>query len=276
MKTSVYAIKLFLLLALAANAHAEQYPQRIVSINLCTDQLLLLLVEPERIVSLSNLSREPHSSYLAAEAERHTVNQGRAEQLLPLKPDLILAGTHAAQPTVRLMRNLGYRVELFPMAAGIEDIRRNIRRLAALVGESARGEELISDMDRRIDPIAERHQQPTERALMFQPRGYTSGSGTLQDEALRLAGWRNVAAEAGIEGFGVIGVEQLLHSRPQQLFTSSYAPGTESRAQQLLHHPALARATGDRAPVEIDYRLWICGGPMIAEAIEQLAAAHSR
>jgi iron complex transport system substrate-binding protein len=235
----------------------------------------MLLVEPERIVSLSNLSREPHSSYLAAEAERHAVNQGRAEQLLPLKPDLILAGTHAAQPTVKLMRNLGYRVELVPMAASIGDIRHNIRHLAALVGETERGEELIRHMDRRIQKVAVRYGEPVERALMYQPRGYTSGSGTLQDEALRLAGWRNVAAEAGIQGFGVIGMEQVLHARPHQLFTSSYAPDTESRAQQLLRHPALGRATGNRPPVEIDYRLWICGGPMIAEAIERLAAAHS-
>jgi iron complex transport system substrate-binding protein len=276
MKIPVLTINLFLLLLSALSANAEGPPQRIASINLCTDQLLMLLVGPERIVSLSSLSQEPHSSYLAAEAERHTVNHGRAEELLPLKPDLILAGTHAAQPTVKLMRKLGHRVELFPMASSIGDIRRNIRRLAALVGEAERGEELVSDMDRRIHSVAMRFKKPTTPALLLQPRGYTSGSGTLQDEALRLAGWRNVAAETGIKGFGVIGLEQLLHARPQKLFSSSYAPGTKSRAQLLLQHPALRSLTKGQPPVEVEYRLWICGGPMIAEAIELLAAAHAQ
>jgi iron complex transport system substrate-binding protein len=274
MRLSLLPILLSLLL-LAGPISAEQKPTRIVSLNLCTDQLLMLLVPEQRIASVSSLSRQPESSFLASTAQRLSVNHGRAEELLPLQPDLVLAGTHAAQPAVALLRRLDYRVEIFPMANNVASIRENIRRLAKLVGEEQRGEQLITEMERRIarvtDTLDEAHQA---KALFYQPRGYTSGSNTLQDEVLRLAGWRNLAAEAGIVGFGRIDLERLLLAQPQQIFTSHYTPGSYSIAQRLLRHPALRRIAGNSPIVEVDYRLWICGGPMVAEAVEALAAAH--
>lgn len=266
---SACALLLVALLAPAAGAA----PSRIASINLCTDQLLLLLADPAQIASISRLAREPESSYMADRAAAHPVNDARAEQLLALDPDLILAGRFSPRPLLRLLRRLGYRVETIGLTTGIADIRANIRRVAGLIGHSGRGEALIAAMDARLRAVADRidPESPRPGALFYQPRGYTSGRDTLQDQALTLAGWRNLAAEAGIEGYGHIDLERLLAGRPQQLFTSAYAPGTRSLAQHLLQHPALRRVTGDRPMINIDYRYWICGGPMIADAVEALA-----
>ena len=263
-----------MLLSGTVSASAAEPPGRIVSINLCTDQLLLMLSSPKRIASVTSLALEPESSYMAAEAQRHATNNGLAEEVLSLKPDLILASNHSNPSTVALLRRLGYRVEAIRLANDIAGIRDNIRQVAELIGESERGEQIIQRMDRRIHAVAQRFMRTERKALFYQPRGYTSGSGTLQDEALRLAGWRNVAAEAGIKGYGVIDMERLLHARPEQIFTSTYAPGTHSVAQRNLSHPALMRITGGRPSREIGFRYWICGGPMIADAVELLSEAH--
>ena len=45
-------------------------PARVVSINLCTDQLALLLAAPGQLLSVSWLSQDPQSSMLAAAAAR--------------------------------------------------------------------------------------------------------------------------------------------------------------------------------------------------------------
>ncbi len=269
-------ILLSLLLLPAGLLSAEERPARIVSLNLCTDQLLMQLVPEERIASVSSLSRLPESSFMAETAQRLEINHGRVEELLPLQPDLVLAGSHAAKPAVRMLRQLGYRVEVLPMANSIAAIRENIRYLAKLVGAEQRGEQLISEMDQRIARVKTGLNGTQDGALFYQPRGYTSGSDTLQDEALRLAGWRNIAAESGIVGYGRIDLERLLLAQPQQIFTSRYAPGSDSIAQRMLNHPALHKMAGERTITEVDYNLWICGGPMIAEAVESLAAAHSR
>ena len=263
-----------LLLWIAHGSMASERPTRVVSINLCTDQLLLLLAEPDQIASVSRLALEPNSSYMAEAARGYPPYDARIQQLLALRPDLILASEFSPRPLLRLLERLDQPVVLVPLAGELAQIHRNIRQVAALLAAEARAERLIAEMNRRIEQVARQRPIEPPGALFYQPRGYSSGSGTLQDQALRLAGWRNLAAELGLEGYGAIDLEQLLAAQPQQLFTSAYAPGTRSRAQRQLDHPALRRVTGGRPLVDIPYRYWICGGPMFAEAVERLAAAH--
>ncbi len=142
--------------------------------------------------------------------------------------------------------------------------------MAQLLGQEERGQQLIQQMGQRLEQIAQQQPAVRPKALFYQPNGYTSGESTLQNTALQLAGWRNLAAELGIQGYRAIDIEALLLAEPEQLFTSPYAPGSQSRAQQQLLHPALKRVTAGREMIEIDYKYWICGGPMIADAVEQL------
>ncbi len=274
MRSSTILAALLLWLASITTAWATDEPSRIVSINLCTDQLLLMLAEPGRIASVSHLSRDSRSSFMARQAARYPVNQGKIEQLLAIDPDLVLAFEYSPPALLQLLRRLGYRVVVLPMATSVDDIRRNIRQLAEILGVTAKGEAMITRMEQRLERVTHKKQNGDPMALFYQPRGYTSGRNTLQNTALALAGWRNLAAERGIIGYRAIDLETLLLAQPDQLFTSSYAPGTRSLAQRLLQHPALRQVTGGRPAIDIDYRYWICGGPMIADAVEALAAAR--
>jgi iron complex transport system substrate-binding protein len=266
----------FLLISclVAVPVQAVDPPLRVVSINLCSDQLLLMLAKPEQIASVSRLSLEPNSSFMAASAANYPVNDAMIEQLLSLNPDLVLASEFSPHPVIRILRHLGYRVETLPLSSSLEDIRRNIRYTAGLLGADERGERLVAEMDRRLQHVASTTPQARPPALFYQPRGYTSGLETLQHEALMLAGWRNLSAEHGIRGYGAIDLETLLLAKPQQLFSSTYAPGTDSLAQRQMHHPALNWITQGRPIINIPYKYWICGGPMIADAVEALAKAH--
>ena len=256
------------------SAQADAPPSRVVSINLCSDQLLLMLAKPEQITSISRLSLEPNSSFMAASAARYPVNDAMIEQLLGFNPDLVLASEFSPHPVIRILRHLGYRVETLPLSSTLEDIRRNIRFTAALLHTEEKGERLVAEMDRRLEIVASNSTQARPSALFYQPRGYTSGLETLQHEALLLAGWRNLSAEHGIRGYGAIDLETLLLAKPQQLFSSAYAPGTDSLAQRQMHHPALNLITRGRPIINVPYKYWICGGPMIANAVELLAKAR--
>ena len=258
----------------AVSVQAGDPPTRVVSINLCSDHLLLMLARPEQIASVSRLSLEPNSSYMASSAANYPVNDAKIEQLLSLNPDLVLASEYSPHPVIGILRHLGYRVETLPLCTDLEDIRRNIRYAAGLLGAGDRGEKLVAEMDRRLQRVALGSGKARPSALFYQPRGYTSGLETLQHEALILAGWRNLSAEHGIRGYGAIDLETLLLANPQQLFSSAYAPGTDSLAQRQMGHPALHWITRDRPIINIPYKFWICGGPMIADAVEALAEAR--
>ena len=264
----------FVLLLLSFQLPAA--PSRVVSINLCTDQLLLMLADESQIASITFLASDETNSFMAGLAQRHPVNHARVEELIALQPDLIVANEYNAPALMTLLERLGFRVARFANANSIETIRSNIRQMAMLLKQERRGEQLIAQMDRRIDVIAAKERGYRPRALFYQVRGYTSGLNTLQDEALQLAGWHNLSAEAGITGYSPIDIETLLLAKPEQLFTSTYAPGTESVGQRQLRHPALRQIMEGRHLAEIDYRYWICGGPMIADAIEALDVTRWR
>ena len=83
-------------------------------------------------------------------------------------------------------------------------------------------------MSQRLEQIAKQQPAVRPKAISYQPNGYTSGSNTLQDTALQLAGWRNLATELGIQGYRAVDIEALLLAEPEQFFTSPYAPGSHS------------------------------------------------
>lgn len=252
---------------------ADTPPSRVVSINLCTDQLLLMLADADQIASVSYLSLQPESSFVAEEAKRYPVNHARPEELLALDPDLILTVEFTDRRLIGLLENLGYRVAQLPMPTSISGIENNIRHLAELLGQPARGAALIHKMRSALSQIPPQPANPRPKALFYQPRGYTSGDSTLQNEALVLAGWSNLATKIGISGYSSIDLESLLLGQPDQIFTSTYTEETRSLAQKQLHHPALRRITHNRPIIEIPFKYWICGGPMIADAVAELHAA---
>ena len=81
---------------------AAAAPARVVSTNLCTDQLAMLLAAPGQLVSVSWLAADPRSSTMAAEAARYPANHGLAEEIFLLSPDLVLAGSYTARTAVDL------------------------------------------------------------------------------------------------------------------------------------------------------------------------------
>ena len=107
------AIAGLFLAVLICPARAEP-PQRVVSINLCTDELVIPLADPETVKSVSFLSADPEESPIAAQVKGIPVNYARAEEILPLKPDIVFADVFSASYTVRLLKRLGIRVEEIP------------------------------------------------------------------------------------------------------------------------------------------------------------------
>src|SRR4051794_41669818 len=87
--------------ALAADEVATATkPQRVVSINLCVDELVLRLADRRNIASISWLSLDPKNSNVAALAREFPINHGVAEEIVPLKPDLVIAGMYTARGAV--------------------------------------------------------------------------------------------------------------------------------------------------------------------------------
>ena len=219
---TVRALTMAAILALVAStaAAAGARPQRVVSMNLCTDQLVLLLAARGRIASVSYLAFDPEVSYFANTAQELQANHGLyanhglAEEILPLGPDLILAGTYTTRATVAVLRRFGHRVLRLEPADGFDAIRKNIRTVARALGETAKAERIIAAFDRRLSAVAPDRDATTPRAIVLQPRGMTTGPGSLADGILRAAGLLNLSADLGVTGMGFLPLERIIQAEP--------------------------------------------------------------
>lgn len=251
----------------------EPKPARIVSLNLCTDELVLRLADPSRIASVTWLSRDPRNANMAEAARAVGVNHGLVEQVLAAKPDLVIAGAYTTRATVALLKRVGLPVREFGVPLSIAEMRSQIAEMAALLGEEERGATLIAGIDARLAALAARRPVVHPRAIVLRPNGFTVGRSSLVDEILTLAGLDNIAASLGIESYGQIPLEAVALSGAQMLILNDTPDGPPSLAHEVLHHPLIGKLGGRLRLVSLPSRLWTCAGPSVLDAIELLVKA---
>jgi iron complex transport system substrate-binding protein len=260
------------LFATPLRAEAPAKPQRIVSLNVCVDQLLLLIVDRRRIAALTQFATDRDWSNMPKEARGFRTTHGRAEEVLPLMPDLVIGGEYSAPDTIALLRRVGQRVEVMRLANSIEDVRNGMRWLGGVVGEPDAADALVADLDRRLAAVA-RAVPPGPRPVLafYNTSGYTAEPGTLADDVIRLAGFDNLAGRFGLRIGGRLNLEQIATARIDALIAIDTAETSASRAVETVQHPALARLAASKPFAAIPGRLWTCETPFVAEAAERLA-----
>ncbi len=272
MKTQLTQASLLFTLMLGIPCQAFE---RIVSINLCTDQLLYLLEAPEHIASVSYLSQDPDYSYLASEMKAFPANNAQIEEIIQYNPDLILAGNYSDAHTLFFLRELGYRVESIAIPQDINHLEQGIQRLGVLLDKPAKADSIISDMRQRKQIAQEKVLHKNRPlAVILAPDGYTHGKHSMNGDLLELAGYRNLAAETGVEGSGNITLEDLIQAQPDILIIEDAAANHNSLSQRLLQHPALTRGLKQMQQVFVHPNLWTCGGPSMIKALEILVESH--
>jgi iron complex transport system substrate-binding protein len=272
---------LFSLTASIACAHAASDaaptlpstpPQHIVSLNMCTDELLLRLASPSRIASVTWLSRDHDASNVAELAAHVPVNHGLAEEVIPLAPDLVLAGTFTTRTAVALLKRTHAPLVEFDIANTIEELRAQVRKMATLLQERERGEQLIHEIDRRLNAIGPVNASDRPRAIVLNPDSFTAGPGSLVDEAMTGAGLDNVAAHLQLGNYERVPLEMLINQNVDLLIVNARLDGPPALATELLHHPVLSQLGAHTRIVVLPSRFWNCPGPGFVEGVERLKA----
>jgi iron complex transport system substrate-binding protein len=255
---------------------AQDAPRRIVSLNLCTDQLVLWLAQRDHIASVTWLAAQAGFSSVHELTAGIHLNHARAEEILPLAPDLILASEFSGGATVNLLRRLGYEVHMIGFPSTLETTLAQILEVATLLGEQQKGEAMVASIQSRIETaLADMPQHDSQPlAVFYASNGYTYGQHTLRDDFLQDLGFRNLGAEVEINGPGLLSLETLLAARPDFLLVNSLDDNEAPLAQPLLQHPALRKSLQDHTQlIELPDVLFQCSGPMLAEAYERMARA---
>jgi len=270
---SLFAMLLTLAVSVQAWAGDEHTmrPERVVSLNMCTDQLLLALADPNQIVGLSRFAGNDRLSYAAEEAAAYPQLPAAAEALIALEPDLVLTGLFTNRAAKDMLARFGYRVEEVPFSRSLEEAYAAIRLVAEMVGHPQRAQVLIDQIGAALS-AARSDEQLT--ALIIRRRGYATGIESLIGDLLAQLGMP--LASEGLVGAlgGFADLETIIRAEPDVLITPTLSREGEDQGSALLAHRALNERYPPSRRIAMPERLTLCAGPSLIEAIETIA--HER
>ena len=263
----LFPIAPLLALLLTAPAAAAP-PKRIVSLNPCIDAVLMRIVEPRRIAAISHYSHDPRATSIPlSQALRFPVTSGTAEEVLAMRPDLVLAGPHVALSTIHALERQNIRLLRLAVPESVKESKAQITELSTVLNVPQRGRRLNARIDAALA-----HARPQDKqfvpALIWQGGGMVPGAHTLADELLRRTGFRNMSSVYGLQQWDVLPLEHLLARPPRVLFSAGGAAGDRDR---MLSHPAIRRLSHRIAVREYAPRLLHCAGPSMIDAVTRLS-----
>ncbi|MDR7061835.1 MULTISPECIES: ABC transporter substrate-binding protein [unclassified Sphingopyxis] len=245
---------------------APAIPQRIVSINLCADQLVLALADREQIAGLTKNATDIEMSGEAARAHGIPLLSNSAEQILAIEPDLIVGMPASRSAALAALPKHTYPLLDLATANTVDEIYTSIRETAAAVGHPERGTALIARMERELAGLPKPGKGRV--AAYYQRRGYMTGTGTLIDELMTRVGLVNLAGKLGKPPLSQLSLEEMVAAEPDFLIVESATDKVTDQGSEMLHHPALK----DIPRISVPQAWTVCGSPAYTQAARSMAA----
>lgn len=242
---------------------AASLPLRVASLNLCTDEYLLLLAPPERVVSVSYLSQDPHESPLWQAARRYPGNRGSIEDVLTLRPDLVLTMGGGGRSTALLAGRMRMRSVDLANPTSLAAVAANLRTVAAALGTPKKADAWVA----KLGKLEASSPAAAIDAVWVSGGGQSLAPNSLGAQWLRLAGYR----QRPLRG-GRLTLEAMLINQPKVLILSNYRSGQMSAGERWLDNPIIRRSPSRK--LVTDGRRWTCMGPLMIAEIERLRSVR--
>jgi iron complex transport system substrate-binding protein len=265
-------MKIAALLCLAAAGCAAQpsaHGGGIVSLNPCADAMLVELVPHDRITAISHYSQQPAATSIPIDiARRFRSNAGTAEEVVALRPALVIASSFTQPATREAFARAGLKTLYLDSPVTIEASKAQVTELAAALGAEAAGRAMNARIDRAVTDA--QWKGPSTPALLWINGNMVSGGGNLLDEMMTRAGFSDHAAHYGLQFTGYLPMERVIADPPKVMLVPDTAGRDASSRAAEMRRRALAHLGGVREAA-FPRSLVNCGGPVIANAMKRLA-----
>ena len=203
-------------------------PKRILTFAMYTDQIVLGLVTSDHLVGINTLMDDPVLSNVVPIAKRITKKIGDpgAEEVLSMKPDVVIVSDWTQAEKIQSMRDLGLKVVSVKSPETIQDAKEAVSQVAAAIGEPEKGKQLIGMMDKKLEEIREKtskikSEQRKNIVLLSLMTAY-GGAGCAYDDACREANVINGIAVAGLKTGQQLTKEMLIKINPDIMLMPVY------------------------------------------------------
>lgn len=242
----------------SCSAHAA--PTRVVSINLCADELALLLAAPGQLKSVTWLGADRQETPLAYKAKSLAINHGLAEEIVFLKPDLVLAGPGAKLSTTALLKQAHIPVIEVPIVEKLADIDTNVMLVATALGHPEKGIALNQWMRDTLPHSTHTH----AHTLVVQSGGFAMQPKGVAAQLFRYAGVDLMPTTAN-------SIEAMLRNPPALIIEASYRQSQNYLGTTWLQNASLKPITAHVPHYTIDSRALTCMSPVVAGQLAALS-----
>jgi iron complex transport system substrate-binding protein len=217
---------------------------RIVSTSTIADQVLIEIIEPNRLLAVSGHTLRTQGS--RTYADKIGVERARdVETIIELRPDIVFVNNFVDRRQLQRLKDAGLNVFDMGEMRGLETLLPNIRQLAAVLDVPERGRELADDLVRKLEAVSAGIAVGDRRRGLYVgihgDRLYGGSAGTSFHDVLVAGGLIDIAAAAGFHGWPAFTNEQLLSLDPPWIITN---PGTE---RSLCRHPGFQSLSACRS-----------------------------
>lgn len=226
-------------------------PERVVSLNLCTDQLAVSMVPEQRLRGVSFNAADPALSLVANSAARFPALKGHIEEIAGIGPDMVLMAEGQNSRLQRWLADNGVPVVTIGMPDSIAALQQDTARVAEALG----GRSFADTLRARQDATLRQTQLPRKgmSVAVYYPRGFSDGHNTLLHDIITRMGGRNVASEQGRQGMTYLSLEEMIALNPEVLLVPLYDYDVVSQAEELARHPALGGLRARIVPLPGQY-----------------------
>ena len=257
--TSVKALLCFFLSSLMLSDYATAAaPKRIVSLDLCSDWVLVEYIDRSKVLALSPLFQKYPADLRAGDTENDEwpTHDGSLEKLLSLKPDLVLVGEHNAWLLRERLKRLGFRVIVLSHPKNMSQVIDYENQFFNAVGSKRRSLLMLPKVKHLL----------LHKALMLGNNGIGTGQGTFENDVLKYAGWGNYLDE---EGYIRLQLEELVIRKPDVILSAT--SDDAALASQFAQHTAIRKLMQRNEWIDSSSWRWRCPGPWTWELVSELA-----
>lgn len=258
-------------------------PQHIVSLTLCSDEILLSLVDKSCLASVSSLATNSSISNVAVQAEGLPMLENKSiEAILAKNPDLIIVGDWLPDDFIVSLHELNLPVYVYKTPHSIAEVRTLVLDMGIIVGETEKSKKIAAEMDgvlaqttNKVQLIPE-NQKKMVMALSFM--GCYGGKGSMLDDIYKNAGVINGAALAGLEKNDILAKEQIVAMKPDILMIPTWDyEGKDIREfkNNILTDPALQQvpAVMNQKFIQIDDKYTYSTSQYVVYAVKNIFEA---
>jgi iron complex transport system substrate-binding protein len=249
--------------------------QHVVSLAPSNTEILFAIGAGSQVVGRDQLSDFPEAAKTVTDVGS-TFDALNTEQIVSLKPDLVLAAEINTPEQVKQLEALGLTVYYLKNPHTLEEMYGNLEIVAQLTSHEEETATLIESLKKRVAAVDEKIAPISSRPNVFYEldatdpaKPYTAGKGTFIDQLIDRAGGRNIAS--ALEEYPQMSLEQVVAADPSFIILgdSAYGITPESIAQRPGWENLSAVKNNQVFP--FDDNLVSRPGPRLVDALEALA-----